>query len=163
MSFYIDRNNKRFNPYATYTVLGVVYEKGDILKFPEAIAYLGIEEVQEPDPPDEYKTNPEYYFRTEQETFPYVIYTRKSEEQIRQAFVSKLPVLTPWQMRKALRAAGLMSAVKTAMQAADEEVKEAWEFAQEFRRDNELVCSVAAALGKTEEDLDNLWILGGSL
>jgi hypothetical protein len=161
MSFYIDKNKKRFNPYATHVVNDVVYERGNILKFPEAMAHLGIKEIQEPPVPEDYTSDT--YSRTEQDDEPYVVYERKSEEQIRKAFVSKLPALTPWQMRKALRAAGLMSAVKTAMQAADEEVKEAWEFAQEFRRDNELVCSVAAALGKTEDDLDNLWILGGSL
>jgi hypothetical protein len=89
MNFYVDRTNKRFNPHATITVLGVVYEKGDILKFPDAVAFLGIKEIQEPDSPAEYKTNPDYYFRTESETFPYVIYLRKSDEQIAQVEEAK--------------------------------------------------------------------------
>lgn len=84
-------------------------------------------------------------------------------EQIRELYIQSMPVLTPWQMRKALRAAGLMPTIKAAIAAAPEEVQEAWEFASEFRRDNELIESFRVALGKTDEEIDQLFLLGETL
>lgn len=76
---YIDKNEKRFNPYATHVVNGVTYE-GNILDFPEVCRELGIEEIPDPQPPEDY--NDGYYFVTEQDTAPYRVYTRKSDELI---------------------------------------------------------------------------------
>lgn len=72
-------------------------------------------------------------------------------------------VVTPWQIRKALNAIGLRAAVEAAVSVADQTTKDAWEFAQEFRRDNPLIAAVATALGKTEAEIDALFALAVSL
>lgn len=84
-TFWIDGNGIRFNPFARHIVNGVVYS-GNILSFPSAMAALGVQEISEPAPPADYE---EYlYYRTEQENAPYVVYTRKPQEQI-DAFLIK--------------------------------------------------------------------------
>jgi hypothetical protein len=65
---------KRANPYAPYTA-------PDGTRYPRIPMEL-LDEIPEPTPPEEYATNPEYYFRTEQDDAPYVVYTRKSDETI---------------------------------------------------------------------------------
>lgn len=70
---------------------------------------------------------------------------------------------SPWQIRKALNATGLRAAVDSAVSGADQTTKDAWEFAQEFRRDNPLITAVANALGKTEAEIDDLFALAVSL
>lgn len=70
---------KRFNIYASATIDGVTYPN---FLDPDLRASLGITETTEPEPPEEYATHPEYWFRTEQDDAPYVVYTRKSDEQI---------------------------------------------------------------------------------
>lgn len=74
-----------------------------------------------------------------------------------------VPTVTPWQIRKALNAAGLRTAVEAAVAAADQTTKDAWEFAQEFRRDNPLIAAVAVTMGKTEQEIDDLFTLARSL
>ena len=65
----------------------------------------------------------------------------------------------PLQIRKALRSLGLYESVKTMMNAADEETKEEWEYASEFKRLNPTVLAMQAALGKTDEEVDALFQL----
>ncbi len=71
--------------------------------------------------------------------------------------------VTPWQIRKALNQLGLRTSVEAAVAAADQETKDGWEFAQEFRRDNPLIASLGVALGKTDAEIDALFDLAGSL
>lgn len=71
--------------------------------------------------------------------------------------------VSPWQIRKALNATGLRALVETAVASADQTTQDAWEFAQEFRRDNPLIASVAAAIGKTDAEIDALFELAASL
>lgn len=71
------RNNLRFNIYATAPIDGVTYHN---FLDPDLRASLGITEVAEPEPPADY--TPESYYRTEQDEAPYVVYTKKSEEQL---------------------------------------------------------------------------------
>lgn len=88
---YIDREGKRFNPYANYTINNVLYQ-GNILNYPDAVAYLGVRVVEEDTyspPPAEYLTQPELWFRTECNEAPFVIYTRKAPEQIEQILTGK--------------------------------------------------------------------------
>lgn len=75
------------------------------------------------------------------------------------------PVLTctPWQIRKALNQTGLRSVVESAVAAADQTTRDGWEFATEFRRDDPLLSSMGAALGKTEAEIDALFALARSL
>ena len=73
------------------------------------------------------------------------------------------PVISPRQIRQALTAAGLRSAVESAVEAGDQNLKDWWNHATAFERDHPLVLSMAQALGVTEAQLDALWVAGASL
>lgn len=75
-----------------------------------------------------------------------------------------LPVpvaVTMRQARLALLGAGLLAQVDAAIAAMPgvegEAARIEWEYAQEVRRDSPLVVGLSAALGLTEETLDNLY------
>jgi hypothetical protein len=70
--------------------------------------------------------------------------------------------VTPLQMRLALNAAGLRSTVESAVAVADQETKDAWEFASTIRRDNALLAGMAAALGLTSAQVDELFRQAGA-
>lgn len=75
--------------------------------------------------------------------------------------VDPLPPVTyscsPWQIRKALNAQNLRQAVEDAVTAStDQELKDGWEFATEFRSDDPFVISMGAALSKTAEETADL-------
>lgn len=76
---FIDKNLKRINIYAPYEVNGVRYND---LTNPEVRASLGVTEVIDPQPPQEYIDNPEFFYYHEIDEFPYGIFTPKSDEQI---------------------------------------------------------------------------------
>ena len=61
---------------------------------------------------------------------------------------------SPWQIRKALNNQGLRQAVEDAVAAStDQDIKDAWEFANEFRSDHPFVLTMGVVvLGKTEEE-----------
>lgn len=71
--------------------------------------------------------------------------------------------VSPWQIRKALTAMSLRDQVETAVAASALEVRDAWQFATAFQRENPLVASLAASLGKTDEEIDALFALAASL
>ena len=73
------RNGTRFNVYASAVINGVTYPNFLDAGLREQ---LGIQEVQEPSAPEDYSEK--LYYRTEQDEYPYVVYTRKSDEQIAQ-------------------------------------------------------------------------------
>lgn len=59
----------------------------------------------------------------------------------------------PWQIRKALNNQGLRQAVEDAIAAStDQDLKDGWEFAQDFRSDHSFVLTIGATLGKTKEE-----------
>ncbi len=62
----------------------------------------------------------------------------------------------PLQFRRALRAAGLMDSVKAFLETAPEEVIEAWEYATVVYRSDPMLISLSMALGKTDDELDDL-------
>lgn len=71
-------NEKRINIYAPYTSAeGVTYAN---LTDSTIRNQLGVVEISDPAQPEDYSEST--YYRTEQDDAPYVIYTRKSEEQI---------------------------------------------------------------------------------
>lgn len=76
MTLYIDQETlKRVNIYAPY--------KGrSKLTTPEIRAAVGVIEIADPTPPADYSDDT--YYRTEQDDAPYVIFTRKSPEQLEQ-------------------------------------------------------------------------------
>lgn len=78
--------------------------------------------------------------------------------------ISPVPIaVTPLQMRRALRIAGLKAGIDTFLAQAGEEAEEAWEYAVEIRRDDVLVNMAATALNKSPEELDDLFRLAASI
>lgn len=73
--FILRSNQKRCNPFAPFT-------NGSGTRFAQLPAHL-YDEVPDPAPPADYSD--ETYYRTEQEDAPYVVYTRKPDEQIQAA------------------------------------------------------------------------------
>jgi hypothetical protein len=67
--------------------------------------------------------------------------------------------ITPWQLRKALNQLGLRNAVEAAIAQADQDTKDGWEFATEFRRDDEMLNAMASALGISDSELDDIFRL----
>ena len=70
--------------------------------------------------------------------------------------------VTPRQARLALQQAGLITAVTAWIAAADEATRIEWEFALEVRRDWPPITACAAALGLTDEQLDELFTLAAT-
>lgn len=78
--------------------------------------------------------------------------------------VQKPISVTPWQIRKALNQIGLRSAVESAVSASsDQSLKDGWEFATEFVENSPFVVSMCAALGKTDAERHELFVLAKSL
>ena len=73
--------------------------------------------------------------------------------------VTPAPTVTPWQIRMALNALGLRAAVESAVAGSDQNTKDAWQYATEFRRDHPLVQAIGAVLGKTSEEMDAVFEL----
>lgn len=73
-------NGKRINIHFSYTAPDGTH--GIDLTRPENREKYGIEEHPEPQAPDDYSDK--LYYRTEQDEAPFVVYTRKSDEQIAQ-------------------------------------------------------------------------------
>jgi hypothetical protein len=71
--------------------------------------------------------------------------------------------ITPRQFRLALNATGLRAAVDAAVAAADQDTRDTYEYATEFRRSDPVLLAMAAALGKTEAEIDALFALGATL
>jgi hypothetical protein len=70
--------------------------------------------------------------------------------------------VSPLQMRRALRTLGLKDSVDWLVSTLDQEGQESWEYAIEIQRNDTLIRGAAAALGKTEEDIDNLFRLAAT-
>lgn len=71
-------------------------------------------------------------------------------------------VLTPRQARLALLQATLLDEVE-AMLATNKEMQIWWEYSLEIQRSHPHIVSMATALGMTEAQLDDLFILGATL
>lgn len=70
---------------------------------------------------------------------------------------------TPWQMRRALNQLGMRQAVEDAVAAStNQDLKDGWEFASEFREDDDFVVAMAASIGQSE-NLHGLMVLAASL
>jgi len=76
------------------------------------------------------------------------------------------PILTATQykFRLALNKLGLREDVETAVAAStNQDIKDAWMYADEFRADDELVIALATAMNKTEEDIQIVFELAQTL
>lgn len=76
---------------------------------------------------------------------------------------AKPSVVSMRQARLALLQVGLLSQVDAAVAAGGEADKITWEYATEVNRADALVINLSGALGLTNEQLDNLFILAASL
>ena len=75
--------------------------------------------------------------------------------------------VTPRQARLALLQSGLLEAVESAIATMEGDAGRAarieWEFSQEIRRDNAMLQSVQAALGLTDDQVNDLFILASTI
>ena len=72
--------------------------------------------------------------------------------------------VTPWQIRKALNQLGLRATVEEAVAAStDYDLKDAWQYAQEFVEDDPLVIKLCVAIGKTDAKRHALFVLAETL
>jgi hypothetical protein len=72
--------------------------------------------------------------------------------------------VTRRQMLTALHRVGLLTSIQAAIDASgDFELRLAFDEALEFERGNPMLASMAAALGKTEADLDAIFILAATI
>lgn len=66
-------------------------------------------------------------------------------------------VCTPFQGRVALANAGMLAQVQTAVDAADDTTKLAWEYATEWRRLSPMITALASALSLSDTQVDDLF------
>lgn len=73
-------------------------------------------------------------------------------------------VVTMRQARLALLKSGILTDVTNAIESGtDEELKIEWEYAMEVRRDWQNLINLATSLGLTDDNLDDLFTLAGTL
>lgn len=72
-------------------------------------------------------------------------------------------VVTQRQARLALFNAGVLGAVNQAVTQADELTQITWEYAQEVRRGDPYVSMLGQAIGLTDEQIDELFIVAATL
>lgn len=82
-------------------------------------------------------------------------------------YVGTLPTdtttLTARQARLILLQAGLLDDVEAAVAAAGRDVQLEWEYATEIKRTWPTLVNMAAALGMTDDQLDDLFVQGAAL
>lgn len=73
-------------------------------------------------------------------------------------------VITARQARLAINTApGLRDQVEAAVAAADRDIQDYWEYSTEIHRDNPILVALAAQLGLTEQQVDDLFALARTL
>lgn len=71
--------------------------------------------------------------------------------------------VTPLQMRKALRQLGLRDQVEDFVKTLDADAQDSWEYAIQIERNNQILIQGAIVLGKTEQELDEVFRLASTL
>ena len=71
--------------------------------------------------------------------------------------------VSPLQIRLALNMSGLRDSVDAYVATLNQTAKDAWEYATVIERSNSILVNGAKALGKTDKDLDDLFILAATL
>lgn len=66
--------------------------------------------------------------------------------------------VTPYQARVAINNAGLRASVEAAVAAADQNVKDAWEYATVIERQSPFIIAMGAALGLSEAQINGLFL-----
>lgn len=72
-------------------------------------------------------------------------------------------VITPLQGRLALKRAGLLEAVESAIVTANGETQIWWEYATLWHRTHSLLNALASSLGLTSEQVDELFVAAGAI
>lgn len=85
-----------------------------------------------------------------------------SEELAQQLEDAKPKVITPLQARLALSEMLLRQAVEDAMVTATQDVKDFYEFALEWKRDNAQLLAMTTSLGMSTADIDNFFLLAST-
>lgn len=75
---------------------------------------------------------------------------------------AKPKVITPLQARLALNEIGLRQVVETAILTATQDVKDFYEFALEWKRDNAQLLAMATSLSMDSVAIDNFFLLASS-
>lgn len=71
--------------------------------------------------------------------------------------------VSPAQFRRALNSLNLRTIVESTVSQADQDTKDMWEYSTSFHRDNSLLNSMAVLMNITSQQLDDVFILAGSL
>lgn len=71
--------------------------------------------------------------------------------------------VTPLQIRRALRQVGLLDEVQNFVENSSAEVREAWEYAIQIDRNNDLIIGAANTIGISEQEVDSLFRLAATL
>ena len=75
-----------------------------------------------------------------------------------------LPItVTPLQIRKALRQQGLLANVASFIQGLSDDDKDEWEYTLQVTPDNHIIQNAAISLGKTQNQVNNLFRLAATL
>lgn len=74
-----------------------------------------------------------------------------------------MPPLNPLQFRSALRKLGLINSVKAVIETAPDEVKDSWEYSLQYNRFHPLIVSYGKIMKLSEEQIDEIFILGTTL
>lgn len=72
-------------------------------------------------------------------------------------------VVSPRQIRQALTAAGMRTAVEAGVAAADQNTQDWWEFATSFEEDHPMIATMASALRITDSQRHDIFVLAASL
>lgn len=75
---------------------------------------------------------------------------------------AQIPTVTAAQFRLALLDSGLLDSVEEFVTTAPRDIQLNWEYRLEFERNHPLVAATAYALGKTDEELDQLFVLAAT-
>lgn len=67
------------------------------------------------------------------------------------------------QARRALRAAGLLDAVKAKVAASSDDIKDAWEYASSYERADPIIALLASELGMSDVQIDQLFLAASQL
>jgi hypothetical protein len=71
--------------------------------------------------------------------------------------------LSAWQVRKVLNQLNLRDSVEYAVSQASQDTKDAWNYAKEFERNDDVLLAMASVLNITSEQLDGMFELGITL
>lgn len=95
-----------------------------------------------------------------------VTMSAEEEAAVRAHWEAPRPVpsaVTPLQLRRALRAAGLHAQIADVLAALGEEAQEAWEYAVTITRNDPMIAAAAASLELTSDQVDDLFRAAAAL